>query len=63
MAVCAGLSWAINGGRLLELHRNWAVIDVPLHRSQRIFYRRNVDAAKITLPWAKQAGSTSLADR
>jgi hypothetical protein len=50
----AGLLWAINGGRLLELHRNWAVIDVPVHRSQRIFYRRNVDAAKITLPWMKQ---------
>ena len=53
----AGLLWAINGGRLLELHRNWAVIDVPLHRSQRIFYRRNVDPAKITLPWAKQTSS------
>jgi hypothetical protein len=50
----AGLLWAINGGRLLELHRNWAVIDVPVHRSQRIFYRRNVDAAKITLPWMKR---------
>ena len=23
----AGLVWAINGGRLLELHRDWAVID------------------------------------
>ena len=23
----AGLLWAINGGRLLELHRDWAVID------------------------------------
>ena len=44
----AGLLWAINGGRLVELHRNWAVIDVPLHRSQRIFNRRNVDAAKIS---------------
>src|ERR1700730_6413969 len=49
----AGLLWAINGGRLLELHRDWAVIDV----SQRTFYRRNVDAAKITLPWAKQISS------
>src|SRR5262249_43768909 len=27
----AGLLWAINGGRLVELHRDWAVIDVPLH--------------------------------
>ena len=29
----AGLVWAINGGRLLELHRDWAVIDVPVHGS------------------------------
>ena len=53
----AGLVWAINGGRLLELHRDWAVIDVPVHGSQRTFSRRNVDAAKITLPWAKQTSS------
>ena len=53
----AGLVWAINGGRLVELHRNWAVIDVPLHRSQRIFSRRNVDAAKITLPRAEETTS------
>jgi hypothetical protein len=32
----AGLLWAINGGRLRELHRNWAIIDVPVNRSQRI---------------------------
>jgi hypothetical protein len=43
------------GGRLVELHRDWAVIDLPVNRSQRIFYRRNVDPAKITLPWLKQA--------
>jgi hypothetical protein len=49
----AGLLWAMNGGRLLELHRDWAVIDLPVNRSQRIYYRRNVDPAKITLPWAK----------
>jgi hypothetical protein len=24
----AGLFWAINGGKLLELHRDWAVIDL-----------------------------------
>jgi hypothetical protein len=51
----AGLLWAIGGGRLVELHRDWAVIDLPVNRSQRIFYRRNVDPAKITLPWLKQA--------
>ena len=39
----AGLMWAMNGGRLIELHRDWAVIDLPVNRSQRIFYRRNVD--------------------
>ena len=53
----AGLLWAMNGGRLVELHRDWAVIDVPLQTRQRIFYRRNVDPTKIGLPWAKQASS------
>jgi hypothetical protein len=46
----AGLLWAINGGRLVELHRDWAVIDLPVNRSLRIFSRRKVDPAKITLP-------------
>jgi hypothetical protein len=50
----AGLLWAINGGRLVQLHRDWAVIDVPVNRSERVSYRRNVDVAKITLPWRKQ---------
>jgi hypothetical protein len=50
----AGLLWAINGGRLVELHRDWAVIDVPLQARQRIFYRRNVKPGKISLPWVKQ---------
>ncbi len=53
----AGLLWAVNGGRLVELHRDWAVIDVPVNRSQRVFYRRNVDAAKIRLPWTRSGGS------
>ena len=38
---------ALNGGRLVQLHRDWAVIDVPVNRSERVFYRRNVDVAKI----------------
>ena len=58
---CAGLLWAINGGRLVELHRDWAVIDVPLRTTQRIFSRRNVDQAKITLPWAMQTRSRRAA--
>ena len=53
----AGLLWAVNGGRLVELHRDWAVIDVPVNRSQRVFSRRNVDAAKIRLPWTRSGGS------
>ena len=51
----AGLLWAIKGGRLIELHRDWAVIGLPLQRTQRIHYRRNVDPAKISLPWNRQA--------
>ena len=39
----AGLLWAVNGGKLVELHRDWAVIDVPVQMRQRIFYRRNVE--------------------
>jgi hypothetical protein len=48
-------------GRLLELHRDWAVIDVPVHGSQHTFYRRNVDPAKMTLPWTKQTSSSQPA--
>ena len=29
----AGLLWAINGGRLLELHRDWAVIELAANGS------------------------------
>jgi hypothetical protein len=46
----AGLLWFLNGGRLVDLHRDWAVIDVPVNGSQRVFYRRNV-SAKVTFPW------------
>ena len=47
----AGLLWAINGGKLVELHRDWAVIELPVNRSQRIFSRRDVAAGKVILPW------------
>ena len=47
----AGLLWHVNGGRIVELHRDWAVIDRPVNRSQRICYRRQMDQEKITLPW------------
>ena len=51
----AGLLWAMNGGRLVELHRDWAVIDMPLQNRERVFYRRNVERTKISLPWTKKA--------
>jgi hypothetical protein len=47
----AGLLWAINGGKLVELHRDWAAIHRPANRSQRIFSRRDVAAGKVILPW------------
>jgi hypothetical protein len=47
----AGLLWHVQGGRVVELHRTWAVIDRPLKRSQGMFYRRDVDGDKIALPW------------
>jgi len=47
----AGLLWQVSGGKIIELHRTWAVIDRPVNRAQSIFYRRDVDPQKITLPW------------
>ena len=51
----AGLLWALNGCTLIELHRDWAVIDVPVNKAQRTFYRRRVEAG-ITLPWTEGRG-------
>jgi hypothetical protein len=47
----AGLLWAVTGGKLVELHRDWAVIELPVNRSQRTFNRRDVVAGKVILPW------------
>jgi hypothetical protein len=49
----AGLLWHVNGGRIVELHRDWAVIDRPV-RSPHTFSRRNCDPEKITLPWHRR---------
>src|SRR5215467_11379268 len=46
----AGLLWAINGGKLQELHQDWAVIELPVNR-QRTFSRRDVAGGKVILPW------------
>src|SRR5262249_46147060 len=47
----AGLLWIINGGRLVELRRDWAVVELAENGWQRIFDRRRPDAANFTLPW------------
>jgi hypothetical protein len=39
----AGLLWAINGGRLVELHRDWAVVELAENGSRRVFERRRLD--------------------
>src|ERR1700681_2179601 len=52
----AGLLWAINGGRLVELHRDWAVIELAANGSRHVFERRRVDAGKVTLPWIEGPG-------
>ena len=47
----AGLLWALNGGRLVELHRDWTIVELAENGSRRIFERRRVDAANVRLPW------------
>jgi hypothetical protein len=47
----AGLLWAINGGRLVELRRDWAVIERASDRSRHVHQRERPKAANITLPW------------
>jgi hypothetical protein len=50
----AGLLWAINGGRLVELYKDWAIIELAVNGSRRVFERRRVDVAKVTLPWTQR---------
>ena len=47
----AGLLWHVNGGRIVELHRDWAVIERPEDRSRRVHHRRSLDPRTVTLPW------------
>jgi hypothetical protein len=52
----AGLLWAVNGGKLVELHRDWAVIERAEDRSRRVHHRRRPNAANVTLPWSGPHG-------
>jgi hypothetical protein len=47
----AGLLWHVNGGRIVELHRDWAVIERAEDRSRRVHHRRRLDPRTVTLPW------------
>jgi hypothetical protein len=48
----ARLLWAINGGKLVELHRDWAVIERGNDKSRQIYHRRRHDKTMVVLPWA-----------
>src|SRR5437588_8208931 len=41
----------VNGGRLAELHRDWAVIERSGHKSRHVYHRRVAHGANVTLPW------------
>jgi hypothetical protein len=47
----AGLLWTVNGGRVVELHRGWAVIEHANNGSRRVFDQRRPPKANLTLPW------------
>jgi hypothetical protein len=47
----AGVLWAVNGGTLVELHRDWAVIERQHDKSRQVYHRRRQDKAQVTLPW------------
>jgi hypothetical protein len=40
----------INGGRLVELHRDWAVVELAENGSRRVFERRRLEAANARVP-------------
>lgn len=46
----AGLLWVVNGGRIVELHRGWAVIESPTGTG-RSFDQRRPHQTNLTLPW------------
>jgi hypothetical protein len=45
----AGLLWAING--VVELHRDWAVIERQQDKARQVYHRRRQDEAHVTLLW------------
>jgi hypothetical protein len=47
----AGLLWAVNGGRVIEVHHGWAMIEHANNGSRRNFDQRRPRKANVTLPW------------
>jgi hypothetical protein len=47
----AGLLWAVNGGRVIEIHRGWAMIEQANNGSRRNFDQRRSRQGNLTLPW------------
>ena len=47
-----GLLWTINGGRIVELHREWAVVEVAGSESRVTYNRLHPDGwLHVRLPW------------
>jgi hypothetical protein len=46
-----GLLWAINGGKLVELHGDWAIIERQPDKSRQVYHRRRHGEAQVKLPW------------
>ena len=47
----AGLLWAVNGGRIVELRRDWATVEHPRTGKQITFTQRRTRGASLVLPW------------
>jgi hypothetical protein len=47
----AGLLWHVHGGRIVQVNRDWAVVEYPVNRSPRTFSRRDINQEKTALPW------------
>jgi hypothetical protein len=47
----AGLLWAVHGGRVIEVHPGWAMIEHANNGSRRNFDQRRSRQASLTLPW------------
>jgi hypothetical protein len=43
--------WTVNGGGLVELRRDWAVVELAENGSQRIVDRRRLDVRNFGPPW------------